>query len=166
MAETSATARTLARVSRGNSSPVRIEAVMAGTRVVLTYRDYAVLPNGGRRYEIHDGELPGLDLRDLVEEQDLERTRRLRRSSPSAKSYACWLGRPSGGPKLVGERTTGIYKSPKPAGSIETAISVSNRRGCFPKMSENRWKGNIGSTRPGKGVVQYLQQSQRPSQMD
>ena len=30
---------------------------MAGVRVVLTYRDYAALPNDGRRYEIHDGEL-------------------------------------------------------------------------------------------------------------
>jgi len=27
------------------------------TRVVLTYRDYAALPNDGRRYEIHEGEL-------------------------------------------------------------------------------------------------------------
>ena len=27
------------------------------TRVVLTYRDYAALPNDGRRYEIHGGEL-------------------------------------------------------------------------------------------------------------
>jgi Uma2 family endonuclease len=30
---------------------------MASVRVVLTYRDYAALPNDGRRYEIHDGEL-------------------------------------------------------------------------------------------------------------
>ena len=30
---------------------------MAGVRVVLTYRDYATLPNDGRRYEIHAGEL-------------------------------------------------------------------------------------------------------------
>jgi Uma2 family endonuclease len=30
---------------------------MAGVRVVLTYRDYAALPDDGRRYEIHDGEL-------------------------------------------------------------------------------------------------------------
>lgn len=30
---------------------------MAGVRVVLAYRDYAALPNDGRRYEIHDGEL-------------------------------------------------------------------------------------------------------------
>ena len=30
---------------------------MAGVRVVLEYRDYAALPNDGRRYEIHDGEL-------------------------------------------------------------------------------------------------------------
>jgi Uma2 family endonuclease len=27
------------------------------TRTTLTYRDYEVLPNDGRRYEIHDGEL-------------------------------------------------------------------------------------------------------------
>lgn len=27
------------------------------TRVVLTYRDYEALPNDGRRYEIHEGEL-------------------------------------------------------------------------------------------------------------
>jgi len=27
------------------------------TRVVLTYRDYAALPNDGRKYEIHEGEL-------------------------------------------------------------------------------------------------------------
>src|SRR5437867_3073834 len=27
------------------------------TRVVLTYREYAALPDDGRRYEIHDGEL-------------------------------------------------------------------------------------------------------------
>lgn len=27
------------------------------TRVVLTYRDYAALPNDGRQYEIHEGEL-------------------------------------------------------------------------------------------------------------
>lgn len=27
------------------------------TRVVLTYQDYAALPNDGRRYEIHEGEL-------------------------------------------------------------------------------------------------------------
>jgi Uma2 family endonuclease len=27
------------------------------TRVALTYREYAALPDDGRRYEIHDGEL-------------------------------------------------------------------------------------------------------------
>ena len=26
-------------------------------RVLLTYREYAALPDDGRRYEIHDGEL-------------------------------------------------------------------------------------------------------------
>jgi Uma2 family endonuclease len=30
---------------------------MATQRVVLTYEDYAELPNDGRRYEIHEGEL-------------------------------------------------------------------------------------------------------------
>jgi Uma2 family endonuclease len=30
---------------------------MAIRRVILTYRDYEALPNDGRRYEIHDGEL-------------------------------------------------------------------------------------------------------------
>jgi Uma2 family endonuclease len=30
---------------------------MATERVVLTYEDYAALPEDGRRYEIHDGEL-------------------------------------------------------------------------------------------------------------
>ena len=30
---------------------------MVITRVVLTYREYATLPDDGRRYEIHDGEL-------------------------------------------------------------------------------------------------------------
>jgi Uma2 family endonuclease len=30
---------------------------MTNVKVVLTYRDYAALPNDGRRYEIHDGEL-------------------------------------------------------------------------------------------------------------
>lgn len=30
---------------------------MATGRVVLTYEDYAALPNDGRRYEVHDGEL-------------------------------------------------------------------------------------------------------------
>ena len=30
---------------------------MTGVRVVLTYEDYALLPDDGRRYEIHDGEL-------------------------------------------------------------------------------------------------------------
>ncbi len=30
---------------------------MTPTRVVLTYRDYAALPDDGRRYEIHEGEL-------------------------------------------------------------------------------------------------------------
>jgi Uma2 family endonuclease len=30
---------------------------MTSVRVVLTYRDYAALPDDGRRYEIHDGEL-------------------------------------------------------------------------------------------------------------
>lgn len=30
---------------------------MARSSVVLTYRDYEALPNDGRRYEIHDGEL-------------------------------------------------------------------------------------------------------------
>jgi len=30
---------------------------MDAVRVVLTYADYAALPNDGRRYEIHDGEL-------------------------------------------------------------------------------------------------------------
>ena len=30
---------------------------MATQRVVLTYEDYVQLPNDGRRYEIHDGEL-------------------------------------------------------------------------------------------------------------
>jgi Uma2 family endonuclease len=31
--------------------------VMTPGRVVLTYRDYAALPDDGRRYEIHEGEL-------------------------------------------------------------------------------------------------------------
>jgi len=31
--------------------------VMTPGRVVLTYQDYAALPNDGRRYEIHEGEL-------------------------------------------------------------------------------------------------------------
>lgn len=44
---------------------------MAGVRVVLTYHDYAALPNDGRRYEIHDGELsvtpaPGLKHQELL----------------------------------------------------------------------------------------------------
>ncbi|MBI2203243.1 MAG: Uma2 family endonuclease [Candidatus Rokubacteria bacterium] len=30
---------------------------MATGRIVLTYEDYAALPNDGRRYEVHDGEL-------------------------------------------------------------------------------------------------------------
>jgi Uma2 family endonuclease len=30
---------------------------MTAVKVVLTYEDYAALPNDGRRYEIHDGEL-------------------------------------------------------------------------------------------------------------
>ncbi len=30
---------------------------MAPQRVILTYRDYEALPNDGRRYEIHDGEV-------------------------------------------------------------------------------------------------------------
>ena len=30
---------------------------MTSVKVVLTYRDYAALPDDGRRYEIHDGEL-------------------------------------------------------------------------------------------------------------
>jgi Uma2 family endonuclease len=30
---------------------------MSIRRVVLTYEDYAALPNDGRRYEVHDGEL-------------------------------------------------------------------------------------------------------------
>lgn len=30
---------------------------MSPARVVLTYRDYEALPNDGRRYEIHEGEL-------------------------------------------------------------------------------------------------------------
>jgi Uma2 family endonuclease len=30
---------------------------MTPARIVLTYRDYAALPNDGRRYEIHEGEL-------------------------------------------------------------------------------------------------------------
>jgi Uma2 family endonuclease len=30
---------------------------MASVKVVLTYQDYAALPDDGRRYEIHDGEL-------------------------------------------------------------------------------------------------------------
>ena len=30
---------------------------MAMHRTVLTYEDYAALPDDGRRYEIHDGEL-------------------------------------------------------------------------------------------------------------
>ena len=30
---------------------------MAMRRTVLTYEDYAALPDDGRRYEIHDGEL-------------------------------------------------------------------------------------------------------------
>ena len=44
---------------------------MAGVRVVLTYRDYAALPDDGRRYELHDGELsvtpaPGPRHQDIV----------------------------------------------------------------------------------------------------
>src|SRR6266849_5052336 len=31
--------------------------VMTPGRVVLTYQDYAALPDDGRRYEIHEGEL-------------------------------------------------------------------------------------------------------------
>src|SRR5436190_6025615 len=30
---------------------------MPGQRVILTYKDYEVLPADGRRYELHDGEL-------------------------------------------------------------------------------------------------------------
>ena len=30
---------------------------MSPQRVVLTYRDYEALPDDGRRYELHDGEL-------------------------------------------------------------------------------------------------------------
>jgi Uma2 family endonuclease len=30
---------------------------VSGGRTVLTYRDYAALPDDGRRYELHDGEL-------------------------------------------------------------------------------------------------------------
>jgi len=41
------------------------------TRVRLTYEDYAVLPDDGRRYELHEGELsvtpaPGLDHQDIL----------------------------------------------------------------------------------------------------
>ncbi len=44
---------------------------MATERVVLTYEDYAVLPNDGRRYEVHDGELsvtpaPGLRHQEII----------------------------------------------------------------------------------------------------
>ncbi len=44
---------------------------MTPTRVVLTYRDYEALPNDGRRYEIHEGELsvtaaPGSRHQELV----------------------------------------------------------------------------------------------------
>ncbi len=31
--------------------------MMAATRIVLTYADYAALPDDGRRYEIHEGKL-------------------------------------------------------------------------------------------------------------
>ena len=42
-----------------------------GTRVILTYRDYAALPADGRRYELHEGELsvtpaPGLQHQRVV----------------------------------------------------------------------------------------------------
>jgi Uma2 family endonuclease len=30
---------------------------MPGQRVILTYKDYEVLPADGRRYELHEGEL-------------------------------------------------------------------------------------------------------------
>jgi Uma2 family endonuclease len=30
---------------------------MSATRVILTYRDYAALPQDGKRYELHEGEL-------------------------------------------------------------------------------------------------------------
>jgi len=30
---------------------------MVSVRVVLTYADYVALPDDGKRYEIHDGEL-------------------------------------------------------------------------------------------------------------
>src|SRR5437764_12172047 len=33
------------------------EATMVAMRVVLTYADYVALPDDGKRYEIHDGEL-------------------------------------------------------------------------------------------------------------
>jgi Uma2 family endonuclease len=36
--------------------PVEVSE-MSSRHVALTYRDYAVLPDDGRRYEIHDGEL-------------------------------------------------------------------------------------------------------------
>ena len=41
------------------------------TRARLTYEDYAALPDDGRRYELHEGELsvtpsPGLDHQDIV----------------------------------------------------------------------------------------------------
>lgn len=41
------------------------------TRVRLTYEDYAALPDDGRRYELHEGELsvtpsPGLDHQDIL----------------------------------------------------------------------------------------------------
>jgi Uma2 family endonuclease len=34
-----------------------MQTVMATPRAAVTYRDYAALPDDGRRYEIHDGEL-------------------------------------------------------------------------------------------------------------
>jgi len=34
-----------------------VELRMAGRTVLLTYRDYCELPDDGRRYEVHDGEL-------------------------------------------------------------------------------------------------------------
>src|SRR5260370_20070395 len=37
--------------------PCSTEATMVPVKVVLTYADYVALPDDGKRYEIHDGEL-------------------------------------------------------------------------------------------------------------
>ena len=70
------------------------------TRVRLTYQDYVALPDDGRRYELHEGELsvtpaPGVSHQDTLGNLYVILRGHARRTSRSFSRISCWSSRPA-----------------------------------------------------------------------